>query len=251
MRRRTVRPHPQAAGQVTSVGGDRTHSANVPRKSRRADRYTPPITVDVLVLCTANVCRSPIAAALLERALAERGLKAIVRSAGWITQGQSPPPEAIKAMAPLGLDISRHVSERLEVGDVAAADLILGMGREHVREAVVLDPSTWGRSFTIKEFVRRGEKVGPRSAGQSLEDWLAILHAERQRSDLLGSSSDDDVADPIGGPLAAYTATARELEDLVRRLVELAWPRPAQRRAPAVGQQGSGSSVRRTRRRDS
>lgn len=179
-----------------------------------------------------------MAAALLDRALTERGLEAIVRSAGWMTEGAPPPPEAIKAAAALGLDTSGHLSHRLEVSDVAAADLLIGMGREHVREAVVLDPSAWGRSFTIKELVRRGEEAGPRVAHQSLEDWLAILHAGRRRSELLGSSTDDDVDDPIGGPPEAYLATARELEYLVRRLVELAWLKiPAAPDGPAVGRQ--------------
>jgi protein-tyrosine-phosphatase len=50
------------------------------------------------------------------------------------------------------------------------------------------------------------------------------VHSGRTRTDLLGSSSDDDVDDPIGLPRSAYEKTANELSDLVDRLVDLLWP---------------------------
>ena len=65
---------------------------------------------------------------------------------------------------------------------------------------------------------------GPRRADVELDRWLGRLAEGRQRSDVLGSSDTDDVADPIGGPQAAFDATARELATLVDRLVALVWP---------------------------
>ena len=42
-----------------------------------------PNTKRILLVCTGNICRSPLAAALLERALVERGIEGIaVTSAG-------------------------------------------------------------------------------------------------------------------------------------------------------------------------
>jgi protein-tyrosine-phosphatase len=98
------------------------------------------------------------------------------------------------------------------------------MAREHVREAVLLDPSAWPRSFTFKEFVRRAETVGALRKGQALSDWLATVGAGRRREDLLGWSPDDDVADPIGGGPVEFRATGDELRDLVSRLVALVVP---------------------------
>jgi hypothetical protein len=97
------------------------------------------------------------------------------------------------------------------------------MAREHVREAVLLHPDAWPRSFTLKELVRRGEEAGPRSADQPLVEWLDKVQAGRSRSDLLGVSVDDDVADPIGQRRPVYEKTADELDDLTRRLAALLW----------------------------
>jgi hypothetical protein len=39
--------------------------------------------------------------------------------------------------------------------------------------------------------------------------------------DLVGRSAEDDVSDPLGGPLSAYRASAQEIENLVDRLTAL------------------------------
>jgi len=51
------------------------------------------------------------------------------------------------------------------------------------------------------------------------------VHEGRRSVELLGASTDDDVADPTESMLGDHDTTARELADLVDRLVELAWPR--------------------------
>src|ERR1022692_1807807 len=196
---------------------------------------------DVLVLCAANMCRSPMAAALLARELKTRGLAArevdtpdpgvTVRSAGLLVDGEPPAPLATSAMADRGLDISAHRSRVVRAADLTAAGLVLAMARAQLREAVVLVPGVWPRAFTLKELVRRGEQTGPRPPGTGLADWLARAHEGRDRAALLGDSADDDIADPIGGPPQAFAQTACLLSDLTRRLADLCWPaaRPAAR----------------------
>jgi protein-tyrosine phosphatase len=178
----------------------------------------------VLVLCTANICRSPVGAALLARALDERGVSAQVRSAGRLSGGWSATPENVEAMRRRGVDLSGHRSTVATPRLVAGSDLVLGMAREHVRDAVALDPTVWPRAFTLKELVRRGDAIGPRAAGEPVGDWLARARADRELAAMLGSSPDDDVEDPMGQPLARYEAAADEIGALVDRLVELAWP---------------------------
>jgi protein-tyrosine phosphatase len=124
-------------------------------------------------------------------------------------------------MADRGIDTSAHRSRKLRPDLVAGADIVIGMACEHVREAVVLAPDTWGRAFTLKEIVRLGEERGGRAPGESVEQWLARLHEGRRRSDLFGQSEADDVADPIGGPRRSYRRTADELDDLTARLAQL------------------------------
>ena len=121
-------------------------------------------------------------------------------------------------MAARGLDVSGHRSRQVTAADLAAADLILGLAREHARHAVVLLPECWPRTFTLRELLRRGLAVGPRMPGEPLRDWLARVSADRDRRELLGIRTADDVPDPNGGPLTGYQATADMLDALTRDL---------------------------------
>jgi protein-tyrosine phosphatase len=178
---------------------------------------------EVFVLCTANVCRSPMAQALLTDRLATLGRMVTVRSGGMLGDGEPPRPEAITAMAGYGLDISSHRSRRVTADDLERADLTLAMARENLRYAVVTAPAIWPRAFTICELVRRGQAIGRRQPGESLAGWLARAHAGRERAALLGDSADDDVADPTGGPQRGYTEAAAILSGLADQLVPLCW----------------------------
>src|ERR1700733_1378792 len=177
----------------------------------------------VLILCTANVCRSPMAEALLTDRLSALGSAAAVRSGGMLGDGEPPRPEAITVMAGYGLDIAAHRSRRVTAEDLEAADLTLAMARENLRHAVVTAPAVWPRAFTLKELVRRGGAVGARSAGESLAGWLARAHDGRERAALLGDGAQDDVADPMGGPQRGYTETAAVLSELVDKLAGVCW----------------------------
>jgi protein-tyrosine phosphatase len=177
----------------------------------------------ILVLCTANVCRSPLAAAMLARGLAAVGARVGVRSAGMLSDGDPVLPEVAAVMAERGLGNGGHRSRLVGAADLAGAGLVLGMARLNVRHAVVTLPAAWPRTFTLKELVRRGEQIGPREPGEPLAGWLSRAHAGRERSWLLGDSGDDDVADPAGGPQPGYESTATLLDQLVTRLVTLCW----------------------------
>jgi protein-tyrosine phosphatase len=162
-----------------------------------------------------------MAEGLLSNRLETLGLPTRVHSAGLHAGGSPAAPEAVAVLAARGIDISAHRSRRLSAPLVNEADLVLGLAREHVRQAVLAEPEAWPRSFTLKEMVRRGERVGPWARGQSLEEWLAKVGADRIHSDMLGESSSDDVADPIGGPTSAYEATVAELSELTDSLAYL------------------------------
>ena len=173
-----------------------------------------------------------MAEGLLARRLASAGIDATVSSAG-LYQGGAPATEHASAtLARQGIDLSQHRSRQLDGELVAGADLVLGMTTEHVREAVVHDPGALARAFTLKELVARGEMIGPRRAGESIDDWLRRAGQGRSTSDLLGAPSDQlDVADPIGGPLSGYDRTAAEIDGLLDRLVRLLWPDATQERS--------------------
>lgn len=126
-------------------------------------------------------------------------------------------------MAARGLELERHRSRAFTAEHLAGADLVIAMARRHVRESVTVHPDAWARTFTLKELVRRGEAWGPRRPGQSLSGWLAEVHEGRRTSALLGDDPLDDVEDPIGAADHVYESTAVELDDLIGRLVDLAF----------------------------
>ena len=193
---------------------------HIPAMSARRDDTG---AVGIMVLCTANVCRSPMAAALLARRLAVLGVTVPVRSAGMIRCGDPPHPEVVSVMASYGIEISSHSSRVARATDLARASLVLAMARDNLRYAVITEPGVWPRAFTLKELIRRGEQIGPRPPGEPFAEWLSRAHAGRERTSLLGDSAEDDVADPAGGPRRAYAATASLLDQLVMRLAELGW----------------------------
>jgi protein-tyrosine phosphatase len=165
-----------------------------------------------------------MAEALLRSALGRRRVEASVSSAGLFRGGVPASPGSVRAMAQRGLDLDGHRSRTVTGDLLEGADLVLGMARLHIREAVVAVPEVWPRAFTLKELVRRGEGAGPRDPEQPLASWLEQVHEGRRRADLLGDDPEDDVADPVGGPDRLYLATAEELEELVERLVIVAFP---------------------------
>jgi protein-tyrosine phosphatase len=187
-------------------------------------RFDEGVVTDILVVCTANLCRSPMVEAILRRRLEERGVHVTVASAGLLEPDRAAVDGARQALLAHGLDIAEHRSRRLDGDLVQGAGLVIGLERQHVREAVVLDRGIWPRAFTLKEIVRRAEAADPRRPDEPWSHWLARLHGGRQLADLLGASDEDDVADPMGGAPDDYEATAAEVDDLVTRLVREGWP---------------------------
>jgi protein-tyrosine phosphatase len=123
----------------------------------------------------------------------------------------------------LGVDLSGHISRQLGADDLSAADAVVTMSRQHLREVVLLVPDVWPRAFTLPQLVRRGEDVGPRVAGQTIREWFEQVHEGRERKDMIGTVRRDDVADPYGGPDSGYRRMAAALADLADRLALLLW----------------------------
>ncbi len=104
----------------------------------------------VLVVCVGNVCRSPMAAALLARSAAARGAGAVVASAGIAAlEGRPADPIAVELMRERGLDLSGHRARQLTDELVLAADLVLVMEQAQVRLVETIAPAARGRVHRI------------------------------------------------------------------------------------------------------
>jgi protein-tyrosine-phosphatase len=122
-------------------------------------------------------------------------------------------------MAQYGVDLSNHVSRQVTAGSAAEAEIILGLTREHVREVVAMAPQAWPKTFTLKDFVRRAERVGPRRRHQRVADWLVSVGTGREPYQVLGADPEDDVIDPFGRRERVWKQVVDEIDDLVRRIV--------------------------------
>jgi len=140
----------------------------------------------VLFVCTGNICRSPLAASLLERALKDRSLEVVVTSAGTGAWDGAPASEGAYLVGlERGLDLSGHRARLLTRELVDEADLILTMARHH--RARVDELGGEGKVFVLGEYAGKGG---------------------------------DEVSDPFGGDLTIYRDTAQELEALAEAVAD-------------------------------
>lgn len=148
----------------------------------------------IMFVCTGNLCRSPMAAGLLRHRLASEGLAETyeVASTGvWAVEDHPASANAISVMAERGVDLSGHIARTIRATDVAEADLILAMSREHEQ----MIRNTWPQySWKVH---RLSEMVGKRK----------------------------DVRDPYGGSVEEYRACADALAEYIEqgfeRILEL------------------------------
>ena len=151
----------------------------------------------ILVVCTANICRSPVAEAMVRERLAENGLKKdsdwTVSSAGtWALESRSPAFFSQELMAERGLDISQKQAQIITRELLAQADLVLCMESGHF-EAL------------------RAE----------FPDYVAKVHLF---SEIAGKRY--SIADPYGKTIVEFRAMVAEIDSLLEqgtsRLIEMA-----------------------------
>lgn len=167
-----------------------------------------------------------MAMALLAHHLAERGMEARVHSAGTLGWGGPATGHAVETLAARGIDLTDHESRRMSVADVAHADLVLGMTRDHVNGTLNRDPEARDRTFVIGELVRMGRTHGARRHGQSVREWCAEIAATRPVG-RPSARSVDEIADPVGEGLDVYAATADRLDSMCAEIAALLLPRGA------------------------
>lgn len=195
----------------------------------------------ILVVCTGNICRSPLGEGFVRRALIDRlGLDApevsSAGTAGW--EGSGATPESVRAGAERGLDVGSHRARRLSDAMVEGADLVVTMAGEHRDEVAAAMPAAATRTFTLKELVRLLEALEPLEEHPTTIDERVREADSLRRGGFTGNPMDEDIVDPLGMPLDTYRAVAWEIEQWSERVAEgLAGPVPAA--VPPLGTEGS------------
>lgn len=186
----------------------------------------------ILVVCTGNVCRSPLA----ERAL-QAGFDDLapgrfrISSAGTSgLSGDSVTEEITRLAAPAGIDFDGFRARRLVPGHVDDADLVLTMARDHRSAVVVMVPSALRRTFTLREFARILPLVPAESESDPVDRWrsLAAL-AQRYRHPGPGNGVGDDVVDPYGRSDGFHQRMYSQMMPAIRLLLD--WERALGRSA--------------------
>ncbi|MBN2549980.1 MAG: hypothetical protein JXB15_12530 [Anaerolineales bacterium] len=133
----------------------------------------------VLFICSANICRSPMAMGLLKIKVKDEADDWKIESAGiWAYSGD---PAAVNTQIIIkarGGDVSSHRSQPITTSLVEAFNLILVMERGHKEALRAAFPEYAPRIFLMSEMI-----------GESL-----------------------DIADPVGHPLEDYEHTSREID---------------------------------------
>ena len=199
------------------------------RRERRlmAERGGPRI----LTVCTGNICRSPLAEAILRARLSDLGVA--VSSAGTHAMvGHEMTSQSQRLAVQRGADAAdteAHRARYLVDPMLLEADLVLAMAREHRAEAAQLTPARRHHMLTIREFARlaagldddtiraaadaAGDVPGPRFAAAVL-----AIAAERSGS----GSDDDDVIDPYHRSDATYERSANEIDPGIAQVERVA-----------------------------
>ncbi len=143
----------------------------------------------VLFVCTANICRSPMAVGLFDVLVEDRGLTFQAQSAGTAALvGEPAAPYTCQVANELGLNIDGHRARQVDDTMIREADLVLTMTPQH-------------RDTLRRNFKDYDEKI------YSLPEYSA--------GDPLGG-----IADPYGHSIGTYRTSAQEILRHVQLVVE-------------------------------
>jgi protein-tyrosine phosphatase len=148
----------------------------------------------ILLVCTANICRSPMAEGVLRKMLANEGLdmKFQVDSVGTHDYhvGKPPFPDAVESAKRRGYNITHLVSRRIRPGDFDHFDFILAMDMSNITNLRTIAPT------------RSKQKI------ELLLEYGDKFHGM-------------EVPDPYGGDIKEFERALDMIEDGCRGLVDL------------------------------
>jgi len=194
----------------------------------------------VLIVCTGNICRSPLAEQLL-RARADEFARSlgVDNASRWITfasagthgnDGDTMPRQAAELSVRYGGDPSEHAATRLWPVMIDSADLVLGLARTHRSEIVSMLPRSSRYAFTLLEFARLLDDLTtdsslriPMAAVNSPADLLrTLVSAVAARRGIAPRTTPeaDDVVDPYRRSQKTYDLSGASIDAAITSIFD-------------------------------
>jgi protein-tyrosine phosphatase len=168
----------------------------------------------ILIVCTANRFRSPLAEFFLRAGVRTAGLPWRVGSAGTHARdGIELDPLTEGLLAEHGIRPEVWESRRLTPFVLADADLVLAADSSHRSAVAAIEPRARARTFLLRQFARLAGLAQPHellsgaNAGERLVSAVVAAQGKAQPA----AAGADELADPAGRPMRALRACAAQI----------------------------------------
>lgn len=170
----------------------------------------------LLVVCTANQCRSPLGEFLLRDAAEQHGLDWYISSAGThALAGQPMHPNTRRLLVRRGFEVGNWCTTALDSDLLTSADVILTATRQHSSYLVGAQPKISGKVLPLMRFARHiaiARQCGRGSAQNgALLEMLEAVHNVAAA----GVGDADDLPDPVGQPYRKFKSCARLIDTAI------------------------------------
>lgn len=178
------------------------------------------------MVCTGNICRSPMMERIMRDAVARRAAtdQLHVTSAGtWAQPGEPMQLLAASTLTERAIDATGFGATPLTEELVRSAVLVLTATREHRAHVVGLVPASLRKTFTLLELARiaAGAEAPPIEGTRAVDQlgqsvaWAAQMRGSLSRP----AEGADDLDDPLGATPEVYLQRADSIASAVEQIV--------------------------------
>jgi protein-tyrosine phosphatase len=197
------------------------------------------VSVSILVVCTANVARSPLAEVMLAASVDVE----VVSGGTQAREGDTAAVRSQELAAARGLDLTEHRSKPVTPDTIDHADIVITMSERHRDHCGILVPGAGPKVFTLRELVRllaASDATTPATSPSALAERAHLARPAAPRS-----WRAEDVHDPIQDPWPAWVTMGTELDELLKPLLTALGREPGWTPAAEAETDGEDIGVRR------